>query len=181
MQTCLPPFFCPTLLHLWLTPSSHTCTVRNLFLAFESLPRSEIIILFSFSFYITLLLLLLLSCFSRVWLCATPQMAAHQAPLSLGLSRQEHWSGLPFLSPTYIILPYLLPIWFSVDLKLAVNSTTWTHNYFSLPWKTVSFKVHWLICFFFPKLDDSIDRLHPWPPCQYLLEKELIEGFASSA
>ena len=27
-------------------------------------------------------------------------MAAHQAPPSLGFSRQEHWSGLPFLSPT---------------------------------------------------------------------------------
>jgi len=26
-------------------------------------------------------------------------MAAHQAPPSLGLSRQEHWSGLPFPSP----------------------------------------------------------------------------------
>ena len=45
------------------------------------------------------LLLLLLSLFSRVWLCATPQMAAHQAPPSLGFSRQEHWSGLPFPSP----------------------------------------------------------------------------------
>ena len=43
------------------------------------------------------LLLLLLSCFRCVWLCTTPQMAAHQAPLSLGFSRQEHWSGLPFL------------------------------------------------------------------------------------
>jgi len=31
-------------------------------------------------------------------------MAAHQAPLSLGFSRQEYWSGLPFPSPrlTYI-------------------------------------------------------------------------------
>ena len=36
------------------------------------------------------LLLLLLSHFSRVQLCATP---------SLGFSRQEHWSGLPFPSP----------------------------------------------------------------------------------
>ena len=44
------------------------------------------------------LLLLLLSCFSRVRLCATPQTAAHQAPLSLGFSRQEYWSGLPFPS-----------------------------------------------------------------------------------
>ena len=47
------------------------------------------------------LLLLLLSCFSRVWLCATPETAAHQAPLSLGFSRQEHWSGLPFPSPMH--------------------------------------------------------------------------------
>ena len=49
----------------------------------------------------TLLLLLLLSCFSRVRLSATPEMAAHQAPPSLGFSRQEHWSGLPFPSPMY--------------------------------------------------------------------------------
>ena len=48
-----------------------------------------------------LLLLLLLSRFSRVRLCATPEMAAHQAPPSLGFSRQEHWSGLPFPSPMH--------------------------------------------------------------------------------
>ena len=48
-----------------------------------------------------LLLLLLLSRFSCVRLCATPEMAAHQAPLSLGFSRQEHWSGLPFPSPVH--------------------------------------------------------------------------------
>ena len=47
------------------------------------------------------LLLLLLSHFSRVQLCATPQTAAHQAPPSLGFSRQEHWSGLPFPSPMH--------------------------------------------------------------------------------
>ena len=47
------------------------------------------------------LLLLLLSRFSRVWLCAIPETAAHQAPPSLGFSRQEHWSGLPFPSPMY--------------------------------------------------------------------------------
>ena len=47
--------------------------------------------------------LLLLSRFSRVRLCATPQMAAHQAPPSLGFSRQEHWSGLPFPSPSLFI------------------------------------------------------------------------------
>ena len=45
--------------------------------------------------------LLLLSRFSRVRLCATPQTAAHPAPPSLGFSRQEHWSGLPFPSPMH--------------------------------------------------------------------------------
>ena len=48
-----------------------------------------------------LLLLLLLSHFSRVRLCATPEMTAHQAPPSLGFSRQEHWCGLPFPSPMH--------------------------------------------------------------------------------
>ena len=48
-----------------------------------------------------LLLLLLLSHFSRVQLDATPETAAHQAPPSLGFSRQEHWSGLPFPSPMH--------------------------------------------------------------------------------
>ena len=47
----------------------------------------------------TLLLLLLLSRFSRVRLHVTPQTASYQAPLSLGFSRQEYWSGLPFPSP----------------------------------------------------------------------------------
>ena len=44
-------------------------------------------------------MLLLLSRSSRGRLCATPQTAAHQAPPSLGFSRQEHWSGLPFGLP----------------------------------------------------------------------------------
>ena len=38
----------------------------------------------------------LLSC---VWLFATPWSIAYQAPLSMGFSRQEYWSGLPFPSP----------------------------------------------------------------------------------
>ena len=59
----------------------------------------------NFGYYLplpySLLLLLLLSHFSRVRLCATPETAAHQAPPSLGFSRQEHWSGLPFPSPMH--------------------------------------------------------------------------------
>ena len=41
------------------------------------------------------ILLLLLSRFSHVRLCATLWTAAYQASLSMGFSRQEHWSGLP--------------------------------------------------------------------------------------
>ena len=48
-----------------------------------------------------LLLLLLLSCFSCVQLCVTPQTAAHQDPLSLAFSRQDYWSRFPFPSPMH--------------------------------------------------------------------------------
>ena len=41
-----------------------------------------------------------LSCFSRVRLFATAWTVARQAPLSIGFSRQEHWSRLPLPSPT---------------------------------------------------------------------------------
>ena len=36
---------------------------------------------------------------SRVWLFATPWTIAYQDPQSMGFSRQEYWSGLPFPSP----------------------------------------------------------------------------------
>ena len=45
--------------------------------------------------------LLLLSRFSRVRLCATPWTPAFLAPPSVGFSRQEYWSGLPFPSPMH--------------------------------------------------------------------------------
>ena len=40
----------------------------------------------------------MLSHFNPVQLCATLWTVARQAPLSLGFSRQEYWSGLPFPS-----------------------------------------------------------------------------------
>ena len=40
----------------------------------------------------------MLSHFSHVWLFAALRTVAHQAPLSMGFSRQEYWSGLPFPS-----------------------------------------------------------------------------------
>ena len=39
---------------------------------------------------------------SHVWLLATPWTAAHQAPPSMGFSRQEYWSGVPSPSPMQV-------------------------------------------------------------------------------
>ena len=50
--------------------------------------------------------LLLLSRFSRVRLCVTPQTAAHQAPLTVGFARQEYWRGLPLPSALYCSVEY---------------------------------------------------------------------------
>ena len=38
---------------------------------------------------------------SHVRLLATPWTAAYQAPLSMGFSRQEYWSGVPLPSPEF--------------------------------------------------------------------------------
>ena len=49
------------------------------------------------------------SSFSPVWLFATPWTLAPQAPPSMGFSRQEYWSGLPFPSPGDLPNPGIKP------------------------------------------------------------------------
>ena len=46
---------------------------------------------------------------SRVWLFATPWTAAYQAPPSIGISRQEYWSGLPCPCPGDLPNPGIEP------------------------------------------------------------------------
>ena len=53
--------------------------------------------------------MLLLSHFSRVRLFATPWTAAYQAPPSVGFSRQEYCSGVPFPSPRDLPNPGIEP------------------------------------------------------------------------
>ena len=48
-------------------------------------------------------------CISCVQLFATPWTVAHQAPTSMGFSRQEYWSGLPFASPGDLPNPGIEP------------------------------------------------------------------------
>ena len=40
---------------------------------------------------------------SHAWLLATPWTGAYQAPPSMGLSRQEYWSGVPLPSPVQLL------------------------------------------------------------------------------
>ena len=47
--------------------------------------------------------------FSHVRLFATPWMVTYQAPQSMGFSRQEYWSGLPFPSPGDLSNPGIEP------------------------------------------------------------------------
>ena len=47
--------------------------------------------------------------FSGVGLCATPWTVAHQAPLSMGFSRREYWSGLPCPPPGDLPYPGMEP------------------------------------------------------------------------
>ena len=86
-----------------------------------------------------LLLLLLLSRFNHVWLCATPQTAAHQALLSLGFSRQEHWSGLPFPPPIHESEKWKWSR--SVSVRLFV--TPWTATYKAPPSMGFSRQEYW--------------------------------------
>ena len=51
---------------------------------------------------------------SRVWLFATPWTAAYQAPLSMGFSRQEYWSGVPLPSPFFCI-SIIKRVFFKID------------------------------------------------------------------
>ena len=52
----------------------------------------------------------MLSYFSRVRLFATLWTVAYQAPLSIGFSRQEYWSGLPYPAPGDLPDPGIKPV-----------------------------------------------------------------------
>ena len=52
----------------------------------------------------------MLSHFSHIQLFATPWTVAHQAPLSMGFSRQEYWSGMSCPSPGDLHDPGIEPV-----------------------------------------------------------------------
>ena len=83
---------------------------RNIYAGSESFTYADYFILTTVLWSRHCYLLLLL--FSRSIVSdsfATQWTLAHQAPLSIGFSRQEYWSGLPFPSPGYLPHPGVKP------------------------------------------------------------------------
>ena len=68
------------------------------YLAFDLIRRSWLVIweVLGFMILFTFQLLLKMKSLSRVQLFAIPWTVDHQAPPSMGSSRQDYWSGLPF-------------------------------------------------------------------------------------
>ena len=73
---------------------------------------------------------------SRVQLLATPWTAAYQAPLSMGFSRQEYWSGVPLPSPTLqwetnknLTVAFSLDSAYIVSFPHLILSTLWVILY----------------------------------------------------
>ena len=94
-----------------------------------------------------------LNCFSRVQLYATLWTVARQAPLSMKVSRQEHWSGLPCSSPGDLPYPGIeptSPLSPASMLRLGVSKSMYLlfKNGVSVSYKPLipSYKPHWFSC-----------------------------------
>ena len=123
--------------------------------------------------------MLLLSCFSRVQLCATPEMAAHQAPPSLRVSRQEHWRGLPFPSPMHEseseVAKSCLTLRNPMDYSLPDSSIHGIFQARLLEWGAISFSTKMVSVQFSsvvqscPTLCDPMNRSTPGLPVHHQL------------
>ena len=65
---------------------------------------------------------------SHVQLLATPWTVAYQAPASMGFSRQEYWSGLPFPSPSGLPGPHHLPKFAQVHVHCIGDAIQLSHS-----------------------------------------------------
>ena len=84
--------------HPW--DSQCVCSMRNILTAKAAhshlLTKSNQLLFYTLSFSVCVCVCVCVCVLSRVRLFATPWTVAHQALLSMGVSRQEYWSGLPF-------------------------------------------------------------------------------------
>ena len=134
---------------------------------------------------------------SRARLLVTPWTAAHQAPPSMGFSRQDHWSGVPLPSPHYY--QYILNYIFSnrevslhpqvfMSVVLIISYYFHNHSYFSSAYKLFQrafeccqikifvylFEIEVLFYFFFLLRYSGFTIL-----CPSLLHSKVIQLYAS--
>ena len=78
----------------------------------------------------------MLSCFSYVQLLTTPWTITLQAPLSMGLFRQEYWNGLPFPPPTGDLpnpgIKTISPMFPALAVGFFTTSSTWEAHLFPI-------------------------------------------------
>jgi len=92
---------------IWML--STNLSSNTLILFSFSFPWSSLLLNLCVEFFSLLIVLCMLSCLSHVWLFVTLWTVAHQAPLSIGFSRQEYWSGLPCTPPGDLPDPGIKP------------------------------------------------------------------------
>ena len=85
------------------------------------------------------------------WLFETPWTVAHQAPLSMGFSRKEYYSGLPFPSPEDLLDPGMEPV--------SHRSPALAGGFFTISttWETLAIRL--FLLFSLPVMSNSL-RLH---------------------
>ena len=93
----------------WWWKTTDSIVYRETTNSMQKSSFQKIYISLSIDWFINRFILLLLSHFSHVQLFVTPWTVVHQAPLSMGFSRQEYWSGLPFPSPGELPDPGIEP------------------------------------------------------------------------
>ena len=110
--------------------------------------------------------------------CATPWTAAHQAAVSLGFSRQEYWSGLPFHSLLHTcMLSCFSHVWLCAAPWIAAYQAPPVLQARMLEWVAISFskfiwvssKHHYLSPF---RRDNWV-----WWPCTLILHLTLSSNF----
>ena len=118
---------------------------------------------------------MMLNHFSHVQLCVTPETAAHQAPQSLGFSRQGHWSGLSFPSPVHESRKWKWS-------RSVVSDSSWPHGLqptmllcpWDFPGKSTGVGCHCLLrfmCIVTVKLNTNFRIKYDWLSSSSLLQE----------
>ena len=98
---------------------------------------------------------------SVLWLFATPWTVAHQAPPSMGFSRQEYWRGFPFLSPGDLPNPGIKPGCHA----LQADSIIWANREVLKNVQRICISSHWVSVYSFIskglRLDDCWCAFQP--------------------